>query len=237
MSRIAIVERRREQGRHASLRGTEGACRARGDGVRPARAGGATGVELLLALPIVILLGLGVVQFCLVYQARHALEHALATAARQGAVAHASGDAILGGLAAGFAPYLYGAEDFAGLVASEARAREHVDLGVAAGWILLRQRSPTHESFADWAEAALDERGERIAGVMEIPNDNLDNRRLRMQPVSGTAGTYLGEPIGRQSGQSLADANLLLLELAYGFRLAVPVVGRLALRALSWWHG
>ena len=219
------------------MRGVERRHRPR----RPARlrraARGTTAVELLLALPIVVLLGLGVVQFCLVYQARHALEHALVTAARHGALAHASGDAILDGLAAGLVPYLYGAEDFAGLVAAEARAREHVQVGLAAGWIAVRQRSPTRESFEDWAEPARDERGELLSGVIEIPNDNLDSRRLRMQPVSGAAGGHLGEPIGRLSGQSLADANLLRLELAYGVRLAVPVVGRVVLRTLGWWHG
>ncbi len=230
MARIGAVEQLRAARRPAQ-------ARRRCVGLSRGHAGGATAVELLLALPIVILLGLGVVQFCLVYQARHALEHALATAARQGAVAHASGDAILDGLAAGLVPYLYGAEDFGELVAAEAKAREHVDLGLAAGWIVLRQRSPTRESFDDWGEPARDERGDPMSGVVEIPNDNLDNRRLRMQPVSGAVDGHLGEPIGRLSGQSLADANLLRLELAYGVRLAVPVVGRLVLRTLAWWHG
>jgi hypothetical protein len=178
------------------------------------------------------------VQFALVYQARHALEHALAQAARQGAVEHASAEAILRGLAAGLVPYLYGAEDWAGLLAAEARAREHVALGMSGGWILLRQRSPTRESFDDWAEPALGPMGGPIPGLVEIPNDNLDNRRLRTRPVSGIAGTsMMGEPVGRRSGQSLADANLLRLELAYGVRLAVPVVGPLVLRTLSLWHG
>ncbi|HZH05631.1 MAG TPA: TadE/TadG family type IV pilus assembly protein, partial [Lautropia sp.] len=45
-------------------------------------------MELLLALPVILLLGLGIVQFALVYQAKHALDHALTQAARQGAVDH-----------------------------------------------------------------------------------------------------------------------------------------------------
>lgn len=213
----------------------EPAIRQRRAGAR--RGTGASAVELLLALPVVLLLGLGVVQFCLVYQARHALEHALTQAARQGTVDHASVESILDGLARGLVPYLYGATDYASLMAAQARARAHVDFGLAAGWIRLRQRSPTIESFDDWAEPALDPRGDRIAGMVEIPNDNLDSRRLRMQPVSGIAGDRLGEPVGRASGQSLADANLLRLELAYGARLAVPLVGPLLLRTLMWWHG
>ena len=199
--------------------------------------GGATMVEMLLALPVVLLLGLGVAQFTLVYQAKHALDYALTQAARQGAVEHASADAIQRGFGAGLAPYLYGADDWAGLLKSEARAVDHVRGGLAAGWIVLRQRSPTRESFSDWAEPALDPMGEPIPGLVEIANDNLDSRRLRMQPASGVAGVSRAEPIGRLSGQTLADANILRLELVYGVRLGVPVVGAIVIRTLALWNG
>lgn len=198
---------------------------------------GSSMVELLLALPIVMLLGLGIAQYTLVYQARHALDYALTQSARQGAVDHASGSALRRGLAAGLVPYLYGASDWAGLIAAETRAEAHVAEGIEAGWISLRQRSPTQESFEDWSVPALDTMGEPIAGLVEIPNDNLDNRRTRTEPVSGTAGSHLGEPIGSVSGQTLADANLLRLELVYGVRLAVPLVGKLIIRTLSAWSG
>ena len=198
---------------------------------------GATMVELLLALPVVLLLGLGIAQFMLVYQAKHALDYALTQAARQGAVSHASGDSIRDGLAVGLVPYLYGAGDWNQLLLAEARATEHVEQGLSAGWIRLRQRAPTLESFADWAEPALDPMGDPIPGVVEIANDNLDSRRLRMQPLSGIAGERLSEPIGQLSGQTLADANLLRLELIYGVRLVVPVVGILLVRTLSIWNG
>jgi len=172
-----------------------------------------------------------------VYQAKHALDHALTQAARQGAVDHAAGASVRAGLASGLVPYLYGAADWTELLRAEGRAREHIDEGLAAGWIRLIQRSPTQESFEDWAEPALDKMGEPIAGMVEIANDNLDNRRLRMQPVSGVAGLRFSEPIGRLSGQTLADANLLRLELVYGVRLVVPVVAPLIIRMLSVWNG
>ena len=194
-------------------------------------------VELLLALPAIMLLGLGIAQFTLVYQAKHALDYALTQAARQGAVDHASPASIKRGLATGLVPYLYGANDWAGLLAAEARAGDHIAQGAAQGWIKLRQRSPSQESFNDWAEPAIDAMGEPLAGLLEIPNDNLDNRRLHTQPVSGAAGMHRSEPIGRLSGQSLADANLLRLELVYGVRLGVPVVGSLIIRTLSLWNG
>ena len=87
---------------------------------------GATMVEMLLALPVVLLLGLGIAQFTLVYQAKHALDYALTQAARQGAVEHASAASIERGLAAGLVPYLYGAGDWAGLLQAEERAAESV---------------------------------------------------------------------------------------------------------------
>lgn len=204
---------------------------------RRAGSGGATMVELLLALPIVLLLGLGVAQFALLYQAKHALDYALAQAARQGAVDHALRESIVRGFAAGLVPYLQGAENLGTLLLAEEKAIEHVEDGAAAGWIRLRQRSPTMESFEDWAEPALDPRGEKIPGIIEIANDNLGSRRLRMQPASGIAGMVLSEPIGRRSGQTLADANLLRLELIYGVRLVVPVAGAIVNRTLSLWHG
>lgn len=198
---------------------------------------GASMIELLLALPAVLLLALAIVQLTLVYHAKHALDHGLTQAARQGTLDHSSPAAIRQGLAAGLVPYLYGAGDWAGLLAAEARADDHIEQGATAGWIRLRQRSPTLESFADWAEPALDPMGKPIAGLVEIPNDNLDSRRTRALPVSGTAGLRQGEPIGHASGQTLADANLLRLELVYGVRLSVPLVGRLIVHTLSLWNG
>jgi hypothetical protein len=200
------------------------------------RCTGATMVEMLLALPVVLLLGLGVAQFALVYQAKHALDYALTQAVRQGTVQHASAQSIELGLAAGLVPYLYGADDWTGVLQAEARAVAHVRSGLAAGWIVLRQRSPGRESFDDWAEPATDPMGEAIPGLVEIANDNLDNRRLRMQPASGVAAMSGPEAIGRRSGQTLADANVLRLELVYGVRLVVPVVGSLVIRTLARWN-
>lgn len=198
---------------------------------------GVSSVELIIALPVLLLLLLGIIQFVLVFHAKHSLDHALNEAARQGAMAHADPSAIKQGLARGLAPWLYGATDWASKVMAEGKALAEVETGMQLGWIQLAQRSPTRESFDDWAEPALDSFGERIQGVDEIPNDNLDNRRLRAQPRSGTAGHFRGEPVGQRSGQTLGDANLLRLEMDYGVRLSVPFVGRIVLRALSEWHG
>ncbi|MDO4904518.1 MAG: TadE/TadG family type IV pilus assembly protein [Lautropia sp.] len=198
---------------------------------------GVSSVELLIALPVLLLMLLGIIQFVLIFHARHSLEYALTEAARRGAVEHAAPAAIQRGLAVGMAPWLYGASDWHSKMLGEARALLHVKEGLSMGWLQMVQRSPTLESFQDWAEPARDHMGERIANTDEIPNDNLDNRRLRMLPKSGVAGRVGGEPVGQRSGQTLADANLLRLEMDYGVRVSVPIVGTALLKTLIAWHG
>ena len=198
---------------------------------------GAGAIEALLALPILLLVGLGALQFALVYQARHALNHALIEAARAGSVAHADPAAIREGLARGLAPWLYGAADLVEHATAVVRAIVDVAEGEATGRIRIVVQSPTPASFDDWAEPAIDDAGMPIPGLREIPNDSLVHRARRTLPAGGTAGLRAGEPIGAASGQTLADANLLRLNLHYGVPLSVPLVGRFVAWTLRAWSG
>ncbi|RPH61182.1 MAG: pilus assembly protein, partial [Burkholderiales bacterium] len=192
---------------------------------------GSAVVESLLAVPIVLLLGLGALQWALLLHARTAAEYALGEAARAGAVGHALPRAIEAGLARGLMPYWFGLDSpqswASALAASELRLRE----GQAAGWIDWRQLSPTVEGFGDWGEPARDATGYPMPDTIEIPNDSLQWADLR-QPAGGIAGMRAGEPIGAGSGQTLNDANLLKLELRYGAPMTVPMVGRIAVWAM-----
>lgn len=181
-------------------------------------------VESLLAAPIVLLLGLGALQWALVFHARGALEYALLEAARAGSVAHAQPGAIEEGLARGLLAFWQGGSMPRSRVAGQAAAQLRLTQGLNAGWIDYRQLAPTQESFADWAEPALDESGYPLADVEEIPNDSLQWSQLR-KPAGGIVAMRGKEPIGAQSQQTLNDANLLKLELRYGVPLAVPFVG------------
>lgn len=182
---------------------------------------GAAGPETLLAAPVVLLFGLLAVQWSIVFQARSGLSHALGEGARAGAVEHAEPHAIEAGLVRGLMPFVYGADagNFAGQLT---RTAAHVDHGRTAGWFTWRQISPTAASFDDWAVPARDDRGRPIEG-QEIPNDNLAYRRA--SPRSGVAAMRAGLPLGAASGQTLADANLLKLEMTYGVKLTVPLAG------------
>lgn len=205
------------------------ACRA--DPVKAA-AGNAL-VETLIALPLVLWLGMAALQWALIMNARTAIAYGLNEAGRAGSVAHADQSAIDLGLARGLAPFLFGAADPGSQQANVGRAQAHLTAGKSAGWVTLRQISPTDASFSDWAEAALGPDGEPDAAQLEIPNDNLRYRMRADRPKGGVDGYRGEEPIGAASGQTLLDANLLKLELVYGVPMTVPFIGRLTAWVLA----
>lgn len=197
---------------------------------RSGRQAGASAIELAIALPVLFLLGLGALQWGLVFHARQALEHAVVEAARAGSVGSATMASITTGLARGLLPYWAsspGVRTAPGREAAVAAARLELERARAQGWIVLRRIAPTREAFSDWGEAELDGFGRAIPGSTVIPNDSLAFAQQR-NPRTGSAGTHLALPIGSASGQTLTDANLLKLELAYGVPLDVPFVGRVA---------
>ena len=184
-------------------------------------------VETLLAVPIVLLLGLGALQWALLFHARTALEYALLEGARAGSVAQARPDAIEAGLARGLMPFWFGVDATRPWPVAVGASGAQLRQGLAAGWVAWRQLAPTIESFGDWGEPARDAAGYPVAGLVEIPNDSLQWSALR-QPAGGTSGLRGDEPIGARSQQTLTDANLLKLELRYGVPMTVPLVGRIA---------
>jgi len=200
------------------------------------RASGASIVEFMIVGPLLILMGMGLVQTGLVFHNKSALDFALQEAARVGSVNYGDLDAISRGLRNGLIPYMGGGNNAGEVAMTRARIEEEFRVGTAAGWIKVRQLSPTPASFNDWAEDSYDDGGRAIR---EIPNASLPILRCTRTPNGGSAGTRQssacpgGEPIGADSQQTLADANLLKLEMTYGVRLTVPLVNRIVGGALS----
>jgi TadE-like protein len=190
---------------------------------------GASAVELLLALPLLLLMGLLTVQFGLLFHAKQGLRLALSEAARAGSTGHADTSVIQAGLARGLVPWLLGASSVADFAVKQVESQISLDSGLAIGWIRLVRLSPTEESFVDWGRIAVDQAtGDPIANITEIPNDNLHTYATRMQPSGGATSTRTGalaEAIGPASGQSLIDANTLKLDLSYAVPLNVPLAG------------
>lgn len=169
---------------------------ARVAGLSTKRHRGTAIVETVIALPILLAVILGAIQFALIYQAKATLNHASLQAARAGAVSNADPEAIRRGLARGLAPLYSPESSLHGLVTTVARVNAALVTDAR-----VRVINPTREAFADF--------GEEVAGAREIPNDRLHAR--------STA-------IGAASGVNVQDANILKLEITYGHELKVPLV-------------
>lgn len=180
--------------------------------------------ECLIAVPLLLVLGLGAWQWILVLQARQLLEHAAYEAARAGALGHASEHSIDQGLARGLVVY-WSIGQGRDPEARQDHSIERLAEARRGGQLEWRQLGPTRGSFQDWAEPAIDPKGRPIEGLREIPIDNLDARIAGMRPVSGIAGWLGREPIGQASGQTLRDASVLRIELQVAVPLRVPVAG------------
>ncbi len=167
-------------------------------------------VEWLAVAPLLLVLGLGLLQLAFVLQARVALAHALHEAARAASTGHGSEPAFVAGLARGLMSFWR--ETDAGEAAARV-LREH-----ALGRIRWRRLGPDPRVFADFGEPARDTFGRVLAGTVEIPNDNLRWRA--------------GQP-GATSGLTLLEANRLSFEMTYAVSLDVPLAGPFFGRALA----
>ncbi|NLG75362.1 MAG: pilus assembly protein [Xanthomonadaceae bacterium] len=161
-------------------------------------------IETAIALPILLAVILGSIQFGLIYEAKATLNHAALRAARAGAVEHADPGAIRRGLARGLVPLYSPSSSLAGFESTFARVDSELRTSAR-----IRILNPTQEAFADFSE--------EVEGVREIPNDRLH--------VRSTAR-------GAQSGINIQDANLLRVEITYGYELKVPLVNWFIARTL-----
>jgi hypothetical protein len=179
--------------------------------VRPGRARGAAMVEFTVVAPIITLLGLLVLQWALLANARQQIDHATFMAARAGSTGHANPDTMQQAYVRNLLPLYGGGHDSATLARSHARARLETEQ-----FSRLRVLNPTRESFDDWHDSALGQRYGRRA----IPQSQLPFRPLTAP--------------GARSGQTLHDANLLKLWVTHGYSLNVPLAGRLIIFLLRW---
>jgi len=191
------------------------------------RVRGGTLVELVVTLPILCTLGLAILQIALLMHARMVLSYAASQATRAASHAGAQPQVLTEGFARGLAPWLVGAHDAPSSDAALAQSLAHVTRGLAQGWILFVQDSPNPRGFADWGVAVQDAQGQIQPGLVRIPNDNLPARIATQLPASGVAGMRTQAPIGMYSGQTLADANRLRVQIVYAVPLRVPLVGAL----------
>ena len=177
---------------------------------------GATLVETLIVVPTLLMVIMAIWQAAMVFRARSAVNYALFEAARAGAVDHARVSAIQTGFLKGMIGYYGGGRNAEEL--ADAAAQAAADLTPTA--VRMRIQSPTQESFEDYASPELRKRMAQDQPV--IPNSALEQLNCPRDVPDCNSN-----PARNASGQSLADANLLKLQVAYGIPTAkqMPLVG------------
>jgi len=174
---------------------------------------GATMIEFLLVGPIITLLGLGILQYGMLFFAKNNINHAAFMAARAGSVANANLTSVENAYAKALIPLYGGGRDATEL--NESLLSAEKDVAVNSRIELL---NPTKESFDDWSDDALKDtigQGKRV-----IPNGG--------QTVRDT------NKIGASSGQNIQDANLIKLRITHGYEMKIPFIKPIMQLYLKW---
>lgn len=158
-------------------------------------------VESLLVIPLLLLLMLGIIQFTFIYLAKTSLDHATFMAARMGAVEQGSQSSLMHSLSSSMISLFSNDKDTD--LALYRKVRRELESNSQ-----IRIMNPTWEAFMDYGES--NHRHE-----LEIPNDRLSVR-----------GTH----IGSLSQLNIQDANLLKIQVIYGFPLEIPFVNHIILK-------
>jgi TadE-like protein len=174
----------------------------------PRRQRGVSIVEFLVVAPFLLFLGCVCVEFGFLMSAKSATHYGVTQAARAGAVNYARAGPIQASLVSAMVPFFGGGTNAQEILTTSARAG--AELGSKGR---LRMTNPSKEDFDRWGRWVPDLDANR--SFLEIPNDN-----LWLQDGSRTA-------VSSDSGKTLLDANLLKLELTYGYKPKMPFVGAL----------
>lgn len=174
---------------------------------------GAAMIEFILVGPIITLLGLGVLQYGLLFFAKNHLNHASFMAARAGSMGNGDLQNVRTAYESALVP-LYGGGDNDGELAA-ALSKAKADVGQ---FVRIELLNPTSASFDDWNDPAL--QTAVGAGRRVIPN----------------AGQASKDPtqIGPRSLQNIQDANLIKLRITHGVEPKVPLVRTIYSRYLQW---
>lgn len=165
---------------------------------------GATLVEFAVVGLTLSLVGLGIIQYSLVYFARNHINYASFMAARAGSSGNASLDTVRRAYIRALAPLYGGGSNQQELAESLDRATKD------ASSVDITILNPTPASFSDWND---------------VSKQALNGNR-RVIPNSGQAFRNPFD-IGKTSHQNIQDANLLKIRVMHGVHADIPVVGAL----------
>jgi len=166
-------------------------------------------IESLIVLPLLLLLLLGIVQYSFIYTTKSTLDYATFMSARAGAVDHASKDSIIGGLVQSMVSLTAPAQDDSSLISSFNNVRMDFE-----NYSRVKILNPTQEAFIDFGVKSIHH------GRLEIPNEMLH---------------VADSQVGYNSQVNIQDANLLKIQVLYGYPLKVPFVSHFIIQAAKWY--
>jgi outer membrane protein OmpA-like peptidoglycan-associated protein/uncharacterized membrane protein (UPF0127 family) len=194
---------------------------------------GAAMVEFAVVGPLLILIGLASVQYGLIYNAKNVINHASFMGARAGAMANAKIETVRNSYIRAMVPLYGGGRNAQEIAASLARATQ--DFALNSRIELL---NPTRESFDDWhdprLQSVLNTNGKRVIPNRHLARNLGDRAALVALGNSRDIQDIGGSVVKNQSGQSLADANMLKIRVTHGYEPGVPLMGMIYTKFLKW---
>jgi hypothetical protein len=183
------------------------------------RQAGATMLEFVVVAPVMILMGLGTVQYGLLFFAKNNINYATFEAARAGAMANANIGTVTAAYKKALIPLYGGGRSYSEITV----AYDKVKADLTADTLKVELLNPTRESFDDWNAKALQDDKKVGNGRRVIP--------VLMQNYPQALGGYLlarnPKSIGPSSGQNLADASLIKVRIIHGYEPKIPVIGKM----------
>lgn len=166
---------------------------------------GASMTEFIIVAPVLLLIGLALLQYALLFFTKNQVNHAGFMAVRAGSMHNATAESISTAYLRHLAPLYGGGSNLTEVAESAARAALDMQ-----GNYRLELINPTKASFDDFSEPALKEKHNTSARV--LPNSSLALRNPSIIKAS--------------SGQNIFDANLLKVRITHGYRPGVPLVAK-----------
>lgn len=180
---------------------------------RSMRQRGSAMIEFAVVGPLIAMLGLGLLQYGMLFFAKNQINYATFMAGRAGSVGHADLGAVQRAYIRALAPMYGGGETLAEV--AEAAGRASADV---ADNLRIELLNPTKESFNDWNDPTL-QALLKTGGRRVVPNSALATKDVEVKA---------------SSGQSLQDANLLKIKITHGYLPKVPFVSKFYITYLKW---
>ena len=191
---------------------------------RSAHQRGASLVEAIVVIPLLLFIVLAIMQAAMVFYAKSNVNYASFEAARAGSVSNANATAINLAFQKAMLPYYGGGRTESELIATMKEVAK--DLTSAA--VRVEILSPTQESFTDYNSPTLQ-------AALKVDDPVIPNVGLDELSCPRDVPACAADPKSNASGQTLLDANLLKLRITYGIPTAkqMPMVGRFYTWALG----